>query len=404
MEKRGRRARQGASHEEVPHGDPAGRMPGARRGMAPEGRGERRGKARGAQRNAGGLFGGAGSRAGSRAGGGTVGGTGGVADGGMTGRRWISHATGRTALALEPFAPAEPGPGELLVEVSHAALNFSDLLMLEDRYQVRPERPFTAGQELAGRVLKAGPGAARAPGEAVASKVVTGGFATHAIVPEAWAIPVPEGVSLAEAAALPVVYTTAYVGLTETTSLRPGETLLVHAAAGATGLAAVQIGAGLGAHVIALASTAEKRALAFEHGAAEAVPSSEGWAEKVAALAPRGVDVVFDTVGGAATLASLEALAPGGRLLIVGFAGGKPAKIPAHRILLKRAQVLGVLWSHDRDVGMLARIGARMSRDLAAGHLRPVIERLRGLEALPEALERLAERKSMGKIVLEVAP
>lgn len=322
----------------------------------------------------------------------------------MTARpmRWSSTENGMDGLVLEAFTPQEPGPGELSVEVGAAALNFSDLLMIDGTYQVKPPRPFTPGQEVAGVVRAAGPGARFKPGDRVAGKVEWGGFASHAIMRDAMAIAIPGDVGLADSAALPVVYTTAYVALTECTAVSADETVLVHAAAGGVGLAAVQIAAARGAHVIAAAGSETKRALALEHGASAAIdPGDPEWFRHCKAMTDgRGIDVVVDPVGGDVTLGSLRVLANGGRLLIVGFASGSIPQIPANRLLLKRASAIGVYWNHDTDGEMLARVTARMMDDLSAGRIRPVVDRRSGLEALPQALGDLAARRTNGKVVL----
>lgn len=321
----------------------------------------------------------------------------------LTGHRWQSPAPGAAALELHPFQPPDPGPGELLVEVAHAALNFSDGLMLEDRYQVRPERPFTPGQELAGRVLLSGTGARIPPGTLIASKVVTGGFATHALVRDSFAIPLPDIADTASAAALPVSYTTAYVALTELAPLPEGASLLVLAAAGGAGLAAVQVAVARGLSVIALASTLEKREFAQAAGAAHAIDSTDpDWPRIAAAFAPEGVAAVFDPVGGDATLQALPLLTRDGRLLIVGFAGGNVAKIPTHRLLLNRIAAIGVNWDHDRDTAMMARVTRRLQQDFDAGLIAPQIDLRPGLRSLPQALDDLAARRTMGKVVLAV--
>ena len=320
----------------------------------------------------------------------------------MLSMRWRSGTMGWDGLWLEEFGIDQPGPGELLVQISHAALNFSDLLMLEDRYQVRPTRPFTPGQELAGHVIAGGPGTSLAPRTRIAAKVVTGGFATHALVPESQAILVPDAVPLSKAAALPVVYITAYVGLTEVTQIKQGEVLLVTAAAGGTGLAAVQVGKAQGATVIGMASTPEKRAIATAQGADHVLSPDDDWPERLAELAPDGLDVVFDTLGGDTTLQALDLLRTDGRLLIVGFAGAPPAKLPAQRVMTKRARVLGVSWNHETDGEMLGRATARMMADLAARRIDPLVERREGLESLPRALADLAARQTTGKVVLEL--
>ncbi|WP_048646351.1 NADPH:quinone oxidoreductase family protein [Nitratireductor soli] len=319
-------------------------------------------------------------------------------------RKWISTQPGLEKLSLERFVPAEPGPGELCVAVGAAALNFSDLLMIDDKYQVKPPRPFTPGQEVAGVVRAAGPGTRHKPGDRVTGKVDWGGFASHAIMRDTMAIPMPQNISFAESAALPVVYTTAYVALTESTNTRAGETVLVHAAAGGVGLAAVQIATARGARVIAAAGSAAKRALAMGNGAFETIdPAEAGWSRRCKALTEgRGVDVVVDPVGGDATLESLRALAIGGRLLIVGFASGEIAQIPANRLLLKRALAIGVYWNHETDTEMLARVTSRMGDDLASGAIRPVVDRREGLESLPQALADLAARRTSGKVVINI--
>ncbi|EKF19582.1 NADPH:quinone oxidoreductase family protein [Nitratireductor pacificus] len=319
-------------------------------------------------------------------------------------RKWVSGQQGLGNLAIEGFAPPEPGPGELCVAVAAAALNFSDLLMIDDKYQVKPPRPFTPGQEVAGIVRAAGAGTRHKPGDRVTGKVDWGGFATHAIMRDTMAIPMPSNVSFAEGAALPVVYTTAYVALTESTDTRAGETVLVHAAAGGVGLAAVQIAAARGARVIAAAGSEAKRALAVANGAFGAIdPGEPGWSKTCKVLTEgRSVDVVVDPVGGDATLESLRALAEGGRLLIVGFASGTIPQIPANRLLLKRASAIGVYWNHETDAEMLARVTQRMSDDLASGAIRPVIDRREGLESLPQALADLGARRTSGKVVINI--
>lgn len=319
-------------------------------------------------------------------------------------RRWISANPGLDNLRIEQAVPPQPGKGELGVEVRAAALNFSDLLMVDDKYQVRPPRPFTPGQEIAGVVTSAGEGTRHAVGDRVAGKVLWGGFASHAVLRDDMAIRIDETSTFAEAAALPVVYTTAYVALTECTSVKKGEVVLVHAAAGGVGVASIQIAVDRGAHVIAAAGCETKRKAALDNGARWAIdPNVTDWSEKVMELTGgRGADIVVDPVGGKVTLESLRALAIDGRLLIVGFAAGEIPKIPANRLLLKRAAAIGVYWNHDTDAQMLANVNERMSSDLASGAIRPVVDLRPGLEALPQALADLAARKTMGKVIIEI--
>ena len=319
-------------------------------------------------------------------------------------RKWMSREPGLADLALETGEIPAPGKGELAIEVRAAALNFSDLLMIDDKYQVRPPRPFTPGQEIAGIVVAAGEGARHSVGDRVAGKVDWGGFATHAVMRDDMAIPVAAGSSFAEAAALPVAYTTAYVALSECTVLCAGETVLVHAAAGGVGLAAVQIAAARGARVVASAGSADKRQIAIDNGAVAAIdPSEPNWSAKIKELTGgKGANVIVDPVGGDVTKESLRAIAMDGRLLIVGFAGGEIPMIPANRLLLKRAAAIGVYWNHDTDAGMLARVTKTMAADLASGAIRPVVDCRAGLEALPQALADLGQRRTAGKVIIEI--
>jgi NADPH2:quinone reductase len=318
-------------------------------------------------------------------------------------RAWQCGTTaGRSGLRLVEQPMPEPGPGELLLKVGAAALNYSDMLMIDDRYQVRPPRPFIPGQEVAGRVVRAGAEARTAPNTLVASKVMWGGFADYALVRDDMAIPVPEGFSLAEAAALPVVYVTAMVALTECTTVKPGETVLIHAAAGGVGLAALQIARALGARIIATAGGKAKVELCRTHGADVALDYSDaGWLEALrAATGGKGADVIVDSVGGEITIESMKAIAWDGRLLIVGFSSGDIAAIPANRLLLRRASAIGVYWNHDRDAEMLARVTRRLTALCASGRVRPVVKADYRLDDLPRALDDLAGRRSVGKLVL----
>ena len=317
---------------------------------------------------------------------------------------WRSFEPGRTGLAIDEVMTPEPTGSEALVAVEAAALNFSDLLMIDDQYQVRPPRPFVPGQEIAGTVVKAAHGSRLRPGQRIASKVVIGGFAEYAVVRDDMAIQIPDGIPLSSAVALPVVYTTALVGLTKSTKLKPGATILIHAAAGGVGLAAVQIAKAIGATVIAAAGSVDKRALARRHGADETIDyRADGWANAVNRMTGgRGVDVVFDPVGGEVTLESLRCLDWGGCLLIVGFASGEIPRIPANRLLLKRASVVGVYWSHDRDGPMISAVTTRLVAMMQEGSIAPVIGDRYSFAELPVILDDLSERKSSGKLIVWV--
>lgn len=318
-------------------------------------------------------------------------------------KAWIVEDTrAEQPLRWSELPPPAPAPGLALIRVEAAALNFSDLLMVRGRYQVRPPLPFTPGQEVAGTVIAATPGARLEPGRRVASKVVWGGFAEQVLVSEAMAITVPDGMDIAAAAALPVVYPTAHIALLHHARLAAGETVLVHAAAGGVGLAAVEIAAAKGARVIACVGGADKAAIAREHGAAAAIDYRDaGWPEQVKALTDgKGPDVVFDSVGGEITEASLKCIAWGGRLLIVGFSSGAIPAIPSNRLLLRNASAIGVYWSHERDAALVeATVGDLLALH-RAGRIRPRVDTRFTLAQLPEALAALQSRRSTGKIVL----
>jgi NADPH2:quinone reductase len=320
-------------------------------------------------------------------------------------KAWIVEDTRAEApLRWAELPPPAAAPGHALVRVEAAALNFSDLLMVRGKYQVRPPRPFTPGQEVAGTVIAAAPGGRFTPGQRIASKVVWGGFAEQALVSEAMAIAVPDGMGIAEAAALPVVYPTAHIALLHHARMAPGETVLVHAAAGGVGLAAVEIAAAKRARVIACVGGAEKAAIARAHGATEAIDyRAAGWPERVKALtAGNGADIVFDSVGGDVTEQSLKCIAWGARLLIVGFSSGTIPAIAGNRLLLRNAAAMGVYWSHERDAALVAETVADLLALHAAGKIHPRVDTRFALAELPEALEALQARQSTGKIVLRV--
>lgn len=318
-------------------------------------------------------------------------------------KAWRSgDAPGIDGLELVEIEPPSPGPGELLVRVEAAAVNFSDLLMIGDRYQVRPERPFTPGQEVAGVVEQAGPGAAIRPGERIASKLTWGGFAERAVARGDMAIRLPGALGFADGAALPVVYTTAVVALTETASVGEGDRVLVFAATGGMGIAAIQVAKALGARVVAVASGPEKAAVARAEGADAVIPSdAEDFVDRVMeATDGQGAGIVVDTVGGAATARALECLAWRGELLVAGFLSGEVPKIPAHRLLLKGAAAKGVYWDHDRDRALVERAVGRVLEMVGSGAIRPRVDTRYRLADLPRALRALERRETVGKLVL----
>lgn len=320
-------------------------------------------------------------------------------------RAWQSPKdTGIAALRVVQAEVPTPRENEVLIEVDAAALNFSDLLMIDDAYQVRPDRPFTPGQEIAGTITESGPGASLAPGTRVAGKLHWGGFAEYAVLRSDMAIVVPDGIDPTTAVALPVVYTTALVALVEDARVAEGQTVLVHAAAGGVGLAAVQIAKAHGARVIAAATGREKCDLARAQGADVAIDYGAGdfVATVNEATNGNGADIILDSVGGEVTRDSLRCLARGGQLLIVGFSSGDIGQIPANRLLLRRAAARGVYWDHDRDAEMLARCDRTLIELCLAGKIRPVVDDGYGFDELPRALEKLKAGRSVGKLVLNM--
>jgi NADPH2:quinone reductase len=317
--------------------------------------------------------------------------------------RATSHG-GPEALALVELGRPAAVPGEVVVEVKAAALNFSDLLMIRGTYQVAPPLPFVPGQEIAGVVAETGAEGAFAVGERVATKVRWGGFAEYALAREEMLIRLPEAIALTDAATLPVVWPTAWIALHENARLRQGETVLVHAAAGGVGLAAVQLARLAGARAIALVGDPEKATPCREAGAETVLGYADGdWPERVRQLTGgRGADVVVDSVGGDATDASLRCLARRGRLLVVGFSGGRIPELRANRLLLRAASAHGVYWSHDDDRPLVERAVRELLRLAARGEIRIAAHRVYPFEELPRALGDLAARKTVGKSVVRV--
>ena len=307
-------------------------------------------------------------------------------------------------LTVEEVADPLPAAGEIAIRVEACGVNFADTLIVQGRYQVRPELPFIPGMEVAGRVAAVGPGVeGHAVGGAVIGLVGTGGFAERVVCPAARAIPRPAGVASEVAAAIPVAYGTAHVALEHRAALRPGETLLVHGASGGVGLAAVEVGKAMGATVIATASSAEKLAIAREHGADHLVDYARGpFRERVKEIAGGGADVIFDPVGGDVFDQSLRCIAWGGRLLTVGFAAGRIPQAPANILLVKNVSVVGIHWSsyRGRADDLLAASFARLFAWLREGRIRPLVSRRYPLHEAPAALAALTERRAQGKIVV----
>jgi NADPH2:quinone reductase len=315
--------------------------------------------------------------------------------------RWMEPSELAVREAPEPALRR----GTMLVDVRAAGCNFFDILMAKGQYQVRPPFPFTPGAEVAGIVRAVADDVQGfAPGDRVLSAPGIGAFAERALVMANATWRIPDGMSFEEAASFPIVYPTSYAGLVYRAMLRPGETLLVHAAAGGVGIAAVQIGKALGARVLATAGGADKLEIARQAGADVLIDyRTTTWVDAVKeATGGRGADVIYDSVGGDTTDLSLKCIAWNGRLLVIGFASGRIPEVKLNRVLLKNIAITGLHWgAHAQHEP--ARVGetfAALFALYAAGKVRPVIYARHPLAELPAALEALGSRKSYGKIVV----
>lgn len=301
----------------------------------------------------------------------------------------------------------------LLVRVRAAAINFPDTLMIRDLYQFKPPRPFAPGGELAGDVLEVGEGATGfAPGDRVLALTGHGGFATHAQVDPLRATKIPDDMPYDDAAAFVFTYGTSLHALKDRADLKAGETLLVLGAAGGVGAAAVELGKAMGAKVIAAVSTEEKAAFCREIGADETIiyprdldkDGQKALSSEIKRLAGgEGVDVVYDSVGGAYAEPAVRALAWEGRFLVVGFPAGIP-KLPLNLTLLKGCQVVGVFWGAAvaRDPKGHAENVALLFQWYADGKIKPRICARFPLEQAADALNMMQDRKVMGKVVLDI--
>ena len=303
----------------------------------------------------------------------------------------------------------EPAAGEVLIDVAAAGVNYPDVLIVQGKYQTKPPLPFVPGSEASGRIAALGAGV---EGWTIGQRVIaftgSGAFAEQVRVPTGQVWPVPDGVDLEIAAGVAITYGTSYHALKDRAAVQPGETLLVLGAGGGVGLTAVELGKRLGARVIAAASSAEKLALAKAQGADELIDyAQEDLRERVKALTDgKGVDVVYDPVGGAMNLTAVKSLAWGGRLLVIGFASGDIPSIPANLLLLKSASAVGVLWGNSVRADPV-RQGENMRQILqwlAQGALKPVIDTRFALPDAVAALRHLEARQVKGKVLLTIAP
>ena len=309
--------------------------------------------------------------------------------------------------SLHNIGIPEPRAGEVRVAVEAASLNFGDLLLMEGRYQERPDRPFTLGMELCGRVDALGPDSdGPAPGTRVVAYCGTGALAEYATVAAMQCLPVPDGLDPVTAAAVPIAYGTSDLALFHRARLNSHETLLVTGAAGGVGLTAVELGARAGARVIACARGAEKCALARSAGAAVTIDLADHdpdeMRETVRALGH--ADVLYDTVGGVLFEQALRAMNPGGRAIVVGFAGGDVPQVKLNHLLVKNLDVIGYYWGAYRTFAPdVLRTSLARCLDMAArGEISPHVGLRLPLARVAEGYDALRERRTTGKVVIEI--
>lgn len=310
-------------------------------------------------------------------------------------------------LSLREFPDPEPGPGQIVIDVRAAALNFPDTLVIEGKYQFQPDLPFVPGGEAAGEVIALGEGVDRFKvGDAVIGMGVSGAFGERWAVDAVTAMPKPAALSFEEAAAFGLTYGTSFYALKQRARLAPGESLLVLGAAGGVGSSAVEIGKVMGAEVIAAASTDEKLDFARELGADHLINyGNQDLRERIKELTGgRGVDVVYDPVGGDLAEPALRSTAWEGRFLVIGFASGTIPSIPLNLALLKGVSIVGVFWGSWSGKDPRASLAnfAELFEMVESGELHPRVTDVYPLEEYQSAFEALSRRRARGKVVLRI--
>ncbi len=315
----------------------------------------------------------------------------------------VAHDGPRSLLVTE-VPDAVPGPDQVLIENRAAGVTFPDLLMTKGEYQMTPDFPFTPGSELAGVVRSAPPGSGFSEGDRVVAFPGLGGFAELVAAPAGSVFPLPDRLSFAQGAALPMNYLTCEFALAKRGRLVAGESVLVHGAAGGVGTAGIQLAKAMGARVIAVVSSEEKAEVARGAGADEAV-MVDGFRDAVKELTSgKGVDVILDPVGGDRFTDSLRSLAPEGRMLVVGFTGREIPTVKVNRLLLTNTDVVGVGWGAFalRTPGFLSDQWSRLVPHIDSGAIDPPLGESFALAAAADALVSLDERRATGKVILTI--
>jgi len=310
-------------------------------------------------------------------------------------------------LVIEDLPSPTPGTGEVVVSVEAAGVNFPDVLIIENKYQLKPPLPFSPGSELAGVVKAVGDGVTGVtPGDRVMAITGYGAFAEEVSVDAKRLLAIPDGMDFVTAASFGLAYATSDHALRDRGQLKPGETLLVLGAAGGVGIAAIEIGKAIGARVIACASTDDKLAVCRDHGADATINyATRDLREEIKALTGgKGPDVIYDPVGGPYSEPALRSIAWRGRHLVVGFAAGEIPRIPLNLTLLKGCSIVGVFWGDfaRREPGRFAESIAQLGRWFADGQLKPHVSATFPLDRAADALTLMARREVKGKVVLTV--
>ena len=319
---------------------------------------------------------------------------------------WLcENPTGVDALNWRELPTPQPKAGEVLIEIKAASLNFPDLLIVQNKYQMKPPLPFVPGSEYAGVIQALGEGVTHLQvGQNVACLSGTGGFGTHTIAPAALCMPLPDGFSYVDAAAFIMIYATSWHALIDRARLLAGETVLVLGAAGGVGTAAIQIAKAAGARVIAAASTDEKCALCTSIGADATINYSNiNFREEIKALTGgKGPDVIYDPVGGDFAEPAFRSIAWRGRYLVVGFAAGPIPALPFNLALLKGASIVGVFWGDfaRREPKANAAMMAELAIWYSQGKIKLVIDRTMPMAELKAAYAHMGSRNVMGKLVM----
>ncbi|HSG89104.1 MAG TPA: NADPH:quinone oxidoreductase family protein [Pseudomonadales bacterium] len=311
------------------------------------------------------------------------------------------------SLVIEDVEAPACGPGQVRIGIHAVGINFPDCLMIEGKYQFKPDFPFSPGGEMSGEILELGAGV---EGWQVGDRVTTGGghggLAEEVVVDARALRQIPDGMDMTTAAAWSTTYGTSYHALKQRADLQPGETLLVLGAGGGVGLAAVELGKAMGARVLAAASTEAKRQAALDAGADEVIDYSDGdLKDKVKALTDgQGADVIYDPVGGDFFDQCMRCIAWKGRVLVVGFVGGEIPKVPINLILLKGCQVVGVFYGAfaGREKEADTENWRELREMFAAGRIAPRVSRTYPLAEAAAALRCLSEREAIGKVVVRV--